>query len=161
MQAQLKKYPALKVIYSADLPGFSVSASQSAAEDALVAHPAVDGIITNDTILGLGAARALQAQGKSGVPIAGIGPGDKQTIDALKSGLETIGSSPPFYAVGYTTVQWALALLGGAKPAQTTVRVNPMIVTKQNIGQAISSGALFQVVAPSSLGCGPGQPASC
>lgn len=161
LQAQLKKYPGLKVVYSTDLPGFSVSASQSAAQTALVAHPSVNGIITNDTILGLGAARALQAQGKKDVVIAGIGPGDKQTIDALKSGLVTIGATPPFYAVGYTTVQWALAILGGYHPAHNTVLIKPMIVTKQNIGKAMSSGALFQVMAPSSVGCGPGEPGAC
>jgi ABC-type sugar transport system substrate-binding protein len=103
----------------------------------------------------------MQAQGKKNVIIAGIGPGDKQAVDALKSGLETIGSTPPFYAVGYTSVQWALAILGGAHPSQATVRVNPMVLTRANIGSALSSGAIYQVLAPSAVGCGPGQASAC
>jgi ABC-type sugar transport system substrate-binding protein len=161
MQSELKKYPGLKIVYSKNLQGFPITDAQSAAENALVAQPNVNGIITNDTILGLGAAHAVQTRGKKGVVIAGIGPGDKQTIDALRDGLETIGATPPFYAVGYTSVQWALALLDGMKPAQTTLRLNPMVLTKSNIGAALSSGALYQVLAPSSIGCGPGQPSSC
>jgi putative xylitol transport system substrate-binding protein len=161
MTAELAKYPNMKIVYEKDLPGYPVAAAQSAAENALVAQPGVSGIITNDTILGLGAAKALQSQGKTGVPIAGIGPGDKPTIEALKSGQETIGATPPFYAVGYVSVQWATALLDGYKPAQTTVRLTPMVLTKQNISAAISSGALFQVLAPSTIGCGPGQASSC
>ncbi len=149
------------MVYSKSLPGFPISDAQSAAENALVSQPNVSGIITNDTILGLGAAHAMQAQGKKGVVIAGIGPGDKQTIDALRAGLETIGATPPFYAVGYASLQWALAILGGAQPAQPMMRVSPMVLTKDNMGAALSSGALYQVLAPSSMGCGPGQASAC
>jgi hypothetical protein len=58
-------------------------------------------------------------------------------------------------------VQWALAILGGAKPAAKTVTVPPMVLTKDNIGSAISSGALFNIMAPSAVGCGPGQSSAC
>ncbi len=160
MTAELKKYPNLKIVFSKDLSGYSSSDAQSAAESALSSQKA-DGIITNDTILGLGAARAAKARGLSNVPIAGIGPGDKAAIDALKSGQITVGATPPFYAVGYTTVQWALSILGGATPATRTVTVPPMILTKSNIGAAISSGALYNVMAPSAVGCGPGQRSGC
>ena len=161
MNAELKKYPGLKVVFTKDLPGYSESDAQSAAESALAAQPQVSGIITNDTILGLGAAEAMKLKGLSNVPIAGIGPGNLAAIKALKSGEITVGATPPFYAVGYTTVQWALAILGGAKPAAKTVTVPPMVLTKDNIAAAISSGALYSVLAPSAVGCGPGQSTGC
>jgi ABC-type sugar transport system substrate-binding protein len=72
-----------------------------------------------------------------------------------------VGATPPFYAVGYTTVQWALAILGGAKPAAKTVTVPPTVLTKDNIAAAISSGALYSVLVPSAVGCGPGQSTGC
>jgi ABC-type sugar transport system substrate-binding protein len=161
MTAELQRYPGLKVVFTKDLPGYSESDAQSAAESALSAQPDVNGIITNDTILGLGAAEAMKLKGLTNVPIAGIGPGNLAGIDALKSGEITVGATPPFYAVGYTTVQWALAILGGAKPAAKTITVPPMVLTKDNIGSAITSGALFSVLAPSAVGCGPGQSAGC
>lgn len=161
MNAELKKYPGLKVVFTKDLPGYSESDAQSAAESALAAQPDVNGIITNDTILGLGAAEAMKLKGLSNVPIAGIGPGNLAAIKALKSGEITVGATPPFYAVGYTTVQWALAILGGAKPAAKTVTVPPMVLTKDNIASAISTGALYSVLAPSAVGCGPGQSTGC
>ncbi len=161
MNAELKKYPGLKVVFTKDLPGYSESDAQSAAESALAAQPEVNGIITNDTILGLGAAEAMKLKGLSNVPIAGIGPGNLAAIKALKSGEITVGATPPFYAVGYTTVQWALAILGGAKPAAKTVTVPPMVLTKDNIASAISTGALYSVLAPSAVGCGPGQSIGC
>jgi ABC-type sugar transport system substrate-binding protein len=161
MTTELKKYPGLKVVFTKDLPGYSQSDAQSAAESALSAQPHVSGIITNDTILGLGAAQAMKLKGLSNVPIAGIGPGNLAAIQALKSGQITVGATPPFYAVGYASVQWALAILGGAKPSAKTVTVPPMVLTKDNIGAAISSGALYNVLAPSAVGCGPGQAAGC
>jgi ABC-type sugar transport system substrate-binding protein len=161
MNAELRKYPGLKVVFTKDLPGYSESDAQSAAESALAAQPQVSGIITNDTILGLGAAEAMKLKGLSNVPIAGIGPGNLAAIKALKSGEITVGATPPFYAVGYTTVQWALAILGGARPPAKTVTVPPMVLTKDNIASAISSGALYNVLAPSAVGCGPGQSTGC
>ncbi len=160
MNAELKKHPGLKIVFSKNLPGYTTSAAQQAAEGALVSQPSVNGIITNDTILGVGAARALTAQGRK-VPIAGIGPGDLQTIKALEAGQITVGSTPPFYAVGYNTVLWATHILDGNKPDKPVVTVPPMVLTKDNIGKAISSGALFQVMAPSAIGCGPGQSKGC
>jgi ribose transport system substrate-binding protein len=160
MEAELKKHPDLKVVYSKSLPGYTISDAQKAAESALVSQPDVDGIITNDTILGIGASKALTAQGKD-VPIAGIGPGDQQTIQALKDGKISIGATPPFYAVGYNTVLWASHLLDGGTADKPVVTVPPMILTKDNIGDAISSGALYQVLAPSAIGCGPGQDKEC
>jgi ribose transport system substrate-binding protein len=160
MEAELKKHPNLKVVYSKSLPGYTISDAQKAAESALVSQPDVDGIITNDTILGIGASKALAAQGKN-VPIAGIGPGDQQTIQALKDGKISIGATPPFYAVGYNTVLWASHLLDGGTVDKPVTTVPPMILTKDNIGNAISSGALFQVLAPSAVGCGPGQDKDC
>ncbi len=103
----------------------------------------------------------MKLKGLSNVPIAGIGPGNLAAIKTLKSGEITVGATPPFYAVGYTTVQWALAILGGAKPAAKTVTVPPMVLTKDNIAAAISSGALYSVLAPGAVGCGPGQSAGC
>jgi len=142
MNAELKKYPGLKVVFTKDLPGYSQSDAQSAAESALAAQPTVNGIITNDTILGLGAAQAMKLKGLINVPIAGIGPGNLAAIEALKSGQITVGATPPFYAVGYTSVQWALAILGGAKPAAKTVTVPPMVLTKSNIAAAILGSAV-------------------
>jgi ABC-type sugar transport system substrate-binding protein len=161
VDTEMQKYPNMKIVYSKDLPGYSAGDAQSAAEAGLAAHPDVSGILTNDTILGLGAAKATSAKGLSNVPVAGIGPGDQSGIDALKSGQITVGATPPFYAVGYTTVEWATHILDGGDVPQKTVVVPPMILTKDNIADAISSKALFQVLAPSAIGCGPGEASDC
>lgn len=161
MTETLKKHPGLDVVFTKDLPGYSISEAQKAAESALVSQPEVDGIVTNDTILGIGAANALSLAGKTKVPIAGIGPGDKQTVEALKSGQITVGATPPFYAAGYGTVEWATAILEGMKPKHNVVTIEPMVLTQENIKEAISGGALYQVLAPAAVGCGPGQSSEC
>jgi ribose transport system substrate-binding protein len=160
MTQELKKYPNLKLDVTKTLSGYTPSDAQTAAQNAVVSHPDINAIVTNDTILGVGAAKGLKVEGKT-VPIAGIGPGDKATVNALKSGEITVGSGPPFYAIGYDTVVWADYLLQGHKAPQQVQTVAPVVVSKSNIAQAISSGGLFQVLAPSAVGCGPGQPSQC
>jgi ABC-type sugar transport system substrate-binding protein len=160
MNQELKKYPNLKLVVSRTLPGYTPSDAQTAAQDAITSHPGIDGILTNDTILGVGAAKALKLENKT-APIAGIGPGDLATIDALKSGEITMGSGPPFYAVGYDTVLWADYLLAGHTAPEMVRTVTPAVVTKDNINQAISSGGLFQILAPTAVGCGPGESSQC
>jgi ABC-type sugar transport system substrate-binding protein len=161
MEETLKENPGLKVVFTKNLPGYTVSEAQKAAEGALVSQPEVDGIVTNDTILGVGAAKALELDGKSGTPIAGIGPGDEETVDALKSGQITVGATPPFYAVGFQSVHWATSIIEGLKPKENVITINPMVLTQENIEEAISTEALFQVLAPSAVGCGPGQSEEC
>jgi hypothetical protein len=48
-----------------------------------------------------------------------------------------------------------------ARRAAKTITVPPMVLTKDNIAAAISSAALFNVLAPSAVGCGPGQSSAC
>jgi ABC-type sugar transport system substrate-binding protein len=157
----LKKYPQIKIVYQKDFVSFSPSDAQSAVEDALVAHPDVAGILTNDTSLALGVYRALETHGKSAVPIVGIGPGSEQDIQYLRSGKIALADGPPFYAMGNLTLQWTLSILEGHKPKQKLIPAPPTVITKANVDQSISSGALFRVLAPAAIGCGPGTGKQC
>ncbi|HEY4829093.1 MAG TPA: sugar ABC transporter substrate-binding protein [Solirubrobacteraceae bacterium] len=159
--AALKAYPNIKLVYRKDFVSFSPSDAQTAVENGITAHPNVAGILTNDTGLAEGAYRALASNGKSSVPVVGLGPSTSVDIGYLRQGKIALADSPPFYAMGNLTLQWTLAILGGAKPAQRLVPLQPTVITKDNIDQAISSGALFQLLAPSTIGCGPGQSKQC
>ncbi len=160
--AALKRYPNIHLVYRQDFVSYSPSESLSAVENGLTGHPNVAGILTNDTGLAEGAYRALAAHGKSTVPVVGLGPSTATDINYLKEGKVAVADSPPFYADSTLSLEWTLAILAGQKPPKSKLLVlPPTVITKGNIDQAISSGALFQLLAPSTIGCGPGQAKQC
>jgi ribose transport system substrate-binding protein len=158
----LKKYPNIHVVYKQNFVSYSPSDALTAVENGLTGHPSVAGILTNDTGLAEGAYRALATQGKSTVPVVGLGPSTEVDINYLKEGKVAIADSPPFLGDSTLSLEWTLSMLEGHKPPKGGLLVlPPTVITKSNIGQAISSGALFQLLAPSTIGCGPGQAKMC
>jgi ABC-type sugar transport system substrate-binding protein len=157
----LKKHPNIKLVYRKDFPSFAEADAQQAAENGLAAHPDVKGILTNGTQLVQGANKALQASGKGAVPGVGIGPSDKNEIQALRDGSIAVAVTTPFYRSSQLSLEWTLAILGGQTPKEPVIAAPPMVFTKDNIDAALSSGALFEALAPQALGCGPGQSEDC
>jgi ABC-type sugar transport system substrate-binding protein len=160
--AALKKYPNIHLVYRQDFVSYSPSDALTAVQNGLTPHPNVAGILTNDTGLAEGAYRALATQGKGTVPVVGLGPSTDVDINYLKEGKIAVADSPPFYADSTLSLEWTVAMLDGQKPPKSGLLVlPPTVITKGNIDQAISGGALYQLLAPSTIGCGPGQAKQC
>ena len=157
----LANYPKIKEVFNKNLTNYNPAESQSAVEDALVSNPDVDGILTNSTAMAPGVTRALQSAGKIDLPITGLGPNDTAEIEEIEKGTIAVAVTPPFYSVGGLTLEWALAVAEGQKPPAATTEMESMVFTTESVKEGISSGAIFQALAPNVLGCGPGQGSEC
>lgn len=157
----LARYPKIKEVFNKNLTNYNPAEAQSAVEDALVSNPEVSGILTNSTAMAPGVSRALQSGGKSDLPITGLGPNDTSEIEEIEAGTIAVAVTPPFYSVGGLTLEWALAIEEGKKPPAATTEMESMVFTTESIKEGISSGAIFQALAPNVLGCGPGQSGEC
>lgn len=157
----LAKYPKIEEVFNKNLTNYNPAEAQSAVEDALVSNPDVDGILTNSTAMAPGITRALQSGGKEELPVTGLGPNDTAEIEEIEAGTITVGVTPPFYSVGGLTLEWALAVAEGQKPPAPTTEMESMVFTTESMQEGISSGAVFQALAPNVLGCGPGQDSEC
>lgn len=158
---ELANFPNIKEVYTKNLTNYSPAEAQSAAENGLVSHSEVSGILTNSTSLAPGITNALKAQGKEQLPYTGLGPSDLAEIEEIEKGTITIGVTPPFYSVGGLTLEWALAISEGKKPPASETALESMVFTTENMAEGISSGALFQALAPNTIECGPGQSKEC
>ncbi len=156
----LKKYPKMKLVFEAHQPGFDPSEASKEASNAFVKEPEVDGIITNQSNLAIAAYEALAREGVTPVT-AGYGPNAKEEIPDIREGKLSVAIAEPFYAMGRITMEWAVAALAGEKPEQPVVPAPPLVLTSDNIEEAISSGALFESVNEEVLGCGPKQSEEC
>jgi periplasmic protein TorT len=157
----LARYPKIKEVFNKNLTNYNPAEAQSAVEDALVSNPDVDGILTNSTAMAPGVTRALQSAGKEELPVTGLGPNDTAEIEEIEAGTIAVGVTPPFYSVGGLTLEWALAVAEGQKPPEPTTEMESMVFTTESMQEGISSGAVFQALAPNVLGCGPGQDSEC
>ncbi|OJU84660.1 MAG: hypothetical protein BGO11_11320 [Solirubrobacterales bacterium 70-9] len=148
---ELANYPKIEEVYSKNLTNYSPAEAQSAAENGLVSHGDVSGILTNSTSLAPGITNALKGQGKEQLPLTGLGPSDQAEIEELEKGTITIGVTPPFYSVGGLTLEWALAIEEGQKPPAPETALESMVFTTENMKEGVESGALYQALAPNTL----------
>jgi len=157
----LKKFPKVKMVFREDFPAFNAAEAQTATENAVAAHPDVKGVLTNSTSLVSGVQRALTTAGKSSVPTVGIGPNTKAELEELRSEEIVTATTAPFFKPGELITEWTLAILAGKQPKEQLLAMPPMVITPDNLEEAISSGALYQALTPTQLGCGPGQSEEC
>lgn len=156
----LKKFPKMKLVFESHQPGFDPAEAQKAVSDAFVKEPEVDAIITNQSNLAIAAYETLEREGVTPIT-TGYGPNAKEEIPAIREGKLSVAIAEPFYAMGRLTMEWAVAILAGEKPAEPVVPAPPLVLTEGNIDEAISSGALFESINEEVLGCGPNQSEEC
>jgi ABC-type sugar transport system substrate-binding protein len=156
----LKKYPDMKVVFEKHLASFNPADARQTVENALVGNPDIVAVISNSTTVAQGALAATKQAGKK-IVVSGIGPDTAQQIGLLRSGEIAIAIAPPFYKVSDLLMQWAVAVKADAKPPAPIVPIDSMVLTTENIDEALSSGRFFDSLSPSAVGCGEGQPKEC
>jgi ABC-type sugar transport system substrate-binding protein len=156
----LKKYPDMEVVLEKHLATFNPADSQQTVESALVRNPDIVAVISNSTTVAQGALAATKQAGKK-IVVSGIGPDTAQQIKFLRDGDLAIAIAPPFYKVSDLLIQWAIATKGGAKPPAPIMPIDSMVLTTENIDEALSTGRFFDSLSPAAVGCGEGQKAEC
>jgi len=126
-----KEFPEIEIVdakYGMDTPETALQAT----EDLLTKHPELDGLYACNASTAVGAARALETQGRAGkTKMVGFDT-EKALIDALKAGVvDSLVAQNP-YKMGYEGVKAVVAALDGKK-VEKRIDTGVALITKQNL----------------------------
>lgn len=116
-----------------------------AAEDLLQAHPDANVILGENDLMALGAIKALQAAGKTGVLVLAAADGQKEALALIKEGkYGATGLNDPDL-VARTAVDVGLKALKGELPADFPKLdlTTPAAITKENVDKYYRKDAVF------------------
>jgi ribose transport system substrate-binding protein len=134
----LKKYPKIKVVFAQNSKDLSVGEGLRLAQDALTAHPNINGLWVEEDDLIVGAARALQARGLAGkVPVVTM-DGDPKAFQLIKQGVVTLDAALPTYSWGINQMRILHAYLANKKPIPKYVPSKVVWATKANVAGLIA-----------------------
>ncbi|MEX1275757.1 MAG: sugar ABC transporter substrate-binding protein [Bacteroidota bacterium] len=133
-----KKNRNIEITFEDDFPGFDPADTQSATENALVAEPEVDAIVTTTMLEMTGAIQALRAAGQDpkDVFLAGGGVQTTGDIDLIKDGtFDLVLQDSPVRAAQWLT-RWCVNQLEGSGEVPTEVIRAPFAAfTPKNVGK--------------------------
>jgi ABC-type sugar transport system substrate-binding protein len=143
----------IKVTYKKTFPGVTAAEAVEAAEAAVTSNPEVSVIMTDSGESVEGIQQVLKRSGINNVLFTTTSIFSAQQVKEINEG-SLISTSVPFYQSGETGVEWGIALTQGQKPPSPELELEPLLLTKDNIEEAVNSGALFDSVSTNVIKCG-------
>ncbi|MDI2099219.1 ABC transporter substrate-binding protein [Ruicaihuangia caeni] len=136
-QRAAEEYPGLNVLPTEYMSGSDIGDAQTKTEALLLAHPDIVAIFAPNQPASEGAANALKAQGKQGIPIVGYDSSERQ-VQLLKDGtvIALILQQPALE--GELAVKAAVALVKGESVEKMQLLDNVVATTENADDEAIS-----------------------
>jgi ABC-type sugar transport system substrate-binding protein len=146
----IDEYPDMSLADAKRMPGFATADAQSAAEDALSAHPGINAMYCDTSEETTGCAAAVSTAGKTGqVAVGGIDPSGPTDVTALENGEFTVilGERPT--SMGRGAVDLAVKVLNGQKvPHEIVVEGNQQDIYTSDDPKALQRDLPLHVAPP-------------
>lgn len=125
--------------------GWSNEGGLNALEDILVAHPDINMVLGENDSMVLGAAKALEAAGKTDVLLVAAADGQKEALELIRDGMYgATGLNNPAL-VAATAVDIAKQAIDGNLPEGTgkVTYTEPAVITQENVAEFYDESAVF------------------
>lgn len=136
VDAMMEINPNIEIIATVNCD-WDYASAKSAVEGLLVAHPEIDGVLSQGGAMTLGALEAFQAADRDLVPMTGEGNNGflKAWVEAIPDGFSSIAPASPTYMSSIALDTAIAALRGEEVEAEIVVNVDP--ITDENAAEYV------------------------
>jgi erythritol transport system substrate-binding protein len=130
----LDEYPDLEMV-AQQTANWSQPEAFEVMETIIQAHPDIDGVISGNDTMAMGAMAALQAAGMTDVVVVGF-DGSQDVMDAIKAGTIAATVLQPVAQFGPLAVEQAHTFITtGELPAEEKISIDCILITPENVDE--------------------------
>lgn len=128
----------VEILYVANCDGFSKDIAKATMEDMCIRFEQIDGVISVNDGMAIGAIEACEADGRDISKIMSFGiDGLEDACLAVQSGRQTASVLQNARNIGYAAVDLAMKLVSGEVTEVTVIEETPVLITAENISEIV------------------------